>query len=141
MTVIKKIYKNKKNCQFCEKEILSDKVRDHFHLTGNYRGPELQSCNVNVTQKQSNFILFIFHNCINYDCHLCFEMLVDEESDQTKFDIVPKTNKQYKSVLSGCIRGIDSYQILSMGLNELVKNLDNDDFNFLRKNFRIKAKI
>ena len=28
-------------CRFCEKEILSDKVRDHCHLTGNYRGPAI----------------------------------------------------------------------------------------------------
>ena len=26
-------------CQICEKKILSDKVRDHCHLTGKYRGP------------------------------------------------------------------------------------------------------
>ena len=28
-----------KICRFCEKEILSDKVRDHCHLNGKYRGP------------------------------------------------------------------------------------------------------
>ena len=27
-------YKNNNNCRFCEKEILSDKIRDHCHLTG-----------------------------------------------------------------------------------------------------------
>ena len=27
-------YKNSNTCRFCEKEILSDKVRDHCHLTG-----------------------------------------------------------------------------------------------------------
>ena len=32
-------FKNNNICRFCEKEILSDKVRDHCHLTGKYRGP------------------------------------------------------------------------------------------------------
>ena len=31
-------YRNNNLCRFCEKESLSDKVRDHCHLTGNYRG-------------------------------------------------------------------------------------------------------
>ena len=31
----------KKNniCRFCEKNVESDEVRDHCHLSGNYRGP------------------------------------------------------------------------------------------------------
>ena len=65
-------YRNDNICRFCEKEI-SDKVRDHCHLTGKYRGPAHSKCNINVTQKQSNFIPFIFHNFSNYDCHMFFK--------------------------------------------------------------------
>ena len=32
-------YRNNNICRFCEKNIESDKVRDHCHLTGRYRGP------------------------------------------------------------------------------------------------------
>ena len=39
-------------CRFCEKGIISDQVRDHCHLTGNYRGPAHNTCNINVTQKK-----------------------------------------------------------------------------------------
>ena len=53
-------FKNNKICRFCEKEILSDKVRDHCHLIGKYRGPAHSKCNINVKQKHSNFIPFIF---------------------------------------------------------------------------------
>ena len=66
-------------CRFCEKEKLSDKLRDHCHLTGRYRGPAHSKCNVNVTQKQSNFIPFIFHNFSYYDCHMFFKKLVDKK--------------------------------------------------------------
>ena len=47
----KEDFENNNICQFCEKEILSDKVRDHCHLTGNYRGPSHNNCNINVSQQ------------------------------------------------------------------------------------------
>ena len=59
-----KDFKNKIICRFCEKEIISDKVRDHCHLIGTYRGPAHSKRNANVTQKQSNFIPFLFHNLV-----------------------------------------------------------------------------
>ena len=49
-------------CRFCEKEIVSDKVRDHCHSTSKYRGPAHNTNNINVKQKASNFIPFAFHN-------------------------------------------------------------------------------
>ena len=70
-------YKNNNICRFCEKNIESDKVRDHCHLTGKYRGPAHNICNINVKQKDSNFIPFAFHNFSNYDCHMFFKKLVD----------------------------------------------------------------
>ena len=72
-------YKNNYVCRFCGKFIESDKVRDHCHLTGNYRGPAHSKCIINVTQKQSNFIPFIFHNFSNYDCPMFFKKLVDKK--------------------------------------------------------------
>ena len=35
----KEDFDNKNICEFCEKEIVSDKLRDHCHLAGEYRGP------------------------------------------------------------------------------------------------------
>ena len=72
-----KDFKNNKVCRFCEKNIESDKVRDHCHLTGKYRSPAHSKCNIDVTQDQSNFIPFIFHNFSNYNCHLFLKKLVD----------------------------------------------------------------
>ena len=121
-------FRNDNVCRFCEKEILSDKVRDHSHLTGDYRGPAHSKCNINVTQDQSSFIPFIFHNFSNYDCHMFFKKLVDKKNDKVKFDIIPKTNEEYISVTYGCNRFIDSYRFLSSGLDSLVKALvDNSD--------------
>ena len=128
-------FKNNNICRFCEKFIESDKVRDHCHLTGKYRGPAHSKCNINVTQKQSNFIPFLFHDFSNYDCHMFFKKLVDRKKNQIDFEIIPKTNEEYISVTYGCIRFIDGYRFLSSGLDSLVKNLDEDDFKILKKEF------
>ena len=115
-------YKNNIS-RFCEKEIITEKVRDHCHLTGKYRGPAHSKCNINVTQKQSKFIPFIFHNFSNYDCHMFFKKLVDKKKDKVDFDFIPKTNEEYISLTYGCIRFIDSYRFLSSSLDSLVKTL------------------
>ena len=45
-------------CWLCEGSLLDcdEKVRDHDHLTGKYRGAAHSNCNINVKQKQSSFV-------------------------------------------------------------------------------------
>ena len=88
-----------------------DKVRDHCHLTGKNRNPAHSKCNISVTQKQSNFIPFPFHNFSNYDCRLFFKKLVVRKSDKVKFDIISRTCEEYISVTYGCIRFFHSYRV------------------------------
>ena len=126
-------FENINICQFCGEEIFSDKVRDRCHLTGKYRCPAHNTCNINVTQKQSNFIPFIFHNFSNYDSHMFLKRLVDLKNGKVKFDIIPKANEEYFSVTYGCIRFTDSFRFLSMSLDGLVKYLNQDDFKILKK--------
>ena len=66
-------------CRFCEKNIESDEVRDHCHLTGKYSGPAHSVCNINVPQKQSNFIPFVIDNFSIHDFHMFFKELVDKK--------------------------------------------------------------
>ena len=94
-------FKNNDTCRFCEKELFSDKVCDHCHLTGKYRRPAHNTCNINVKEKDSNFIPFAFHNFTNYDCHMFFKMLVDLKKDNVKFENIPKTNEEYIVVKYG----------------------------------------
>ena len=115
------------------KNIGSDKVKAHCHLTGKYRGNAHSKCNIILTQKQSNFIPFIFHNFSIYDCDMFFKKLVDKKNDNVKFDIVPKRNEEDISVTYGCIRFFDGYRFLSMSLDGLVKNLNGDDLKNLKK--------
>ena len=124
--------------RFCEKDIEFDKVRDHCHLTGKYRGPAHNVCNINGKQKDSKFIPFAFHIFSNYDCYMFCKRLVDLKKDKIKFKIIPKTNEELIAVNNGCIRFIDSYRFLSESLDKLVKNLDEDDCKILKKEFPYK---
>ena len=48
-----------------------------------------------------------------------------------KFDIIPKTNEEYISVIYGCVRFVDSYRFLSNSLGLLDKTLfDNSHKTF-----------
>ena len=63
-------------CRFCEKEVISDTVRNHGYLTGKNRGPAHRKCEINISQKQRTFIPFVFHIFSKYDCHLLLKKLV-----------------------------------------------------------------
>ena len=105
-------FQNEDVCRFCERNNESDRVRDHCYFTGKYRGSAHNTCNINVTQQQSNIIPFTFHNFSKYNCHMFFKRLVDLKNDKVKIKIVPKTNEDYISVTFGCIRFIDSYSFI-----------------------------
>ena len=128
-------FENDNICRYCEKYIETDKVRDHCHLTGKYRGPAHNECNLQVKQKDSNFITIGLHNFSNYDCHMFFKTLVDRKKDKVDFEIIPKTDEKYISVKYGCIKFIDTYRFLSSSLNKLVKTLVDNSHKTL-KNFK-----
>ena len=108
-------------CRICEKETLTDKIRDHCQLTGKYRSPADSKCNIIVTQKQSSFITFAIHKFSNYDCHLFPKELVDKKNDEVNLKLLPGTDEEYTSVEYGCIKFIVSYRFLSSSLDELLK--------------------
>ena len=125
-------FENNNICRYCENFIETDKVRDHCHLTGKYRGPAHNECNLQVKQKDSNFITIGFHNFSNYDCHMFFKTLVDRKKDNVKFAIIPKTDEKYISVKYGCIKFIDTYRFLSSSLDKLVNTLVDNSHKSLK---------
>ena len=103
-------------------------------MTSKNRGPAHQKRNINVTQKESNFIPTAFQK-VSFYILTCFIGIIDKKNDKVKFDITPKTNGKNESVTYGCNRFIDSCRFLSMGLGELVKTLIHDEFDILKKDF------
>ena len=63
-----KHFKETNICHICENKC-NNKVVDHDHLTGKYRGPTFSSCNINYNLKYYKIPIFI-HNSKNYDTHL-----------------------------------------------------------------------
>ena len=49
--------------------------------------------------------------------------MVGKKNEKVKFDIIPKTNEEYISISSVCIRFIDSYRFQSSSLDSIVKTL------------------
>ena len=55
-------------CHICELPLLKDRVKDHCHLTGRYRGAAHNECN--LAFKQPKFYPVFFHNLSGYDSHM-----------------------------------------------------------------------
>ena len=117
------------------KKLIDNKVRDHCHLTGKYRGAAHSICSIDVTQKQKIFIPFRFHNFSNYGCHRFFKKIVGKKNDKVKFDNISKTNEEHISIAYGCIRFKDSNRFLSSissSLDSLVKTLVDNSHKTLK---------
>ena len=113
-------------CWLCENPLGGEKVRDHDHLTGKYRGAAHNICNIQSQQRSSSFVPIFFHNFSGYDCHLIFEELLTEAYNQNyNPTIIPESLENHVSVQVGCLRFLDSYRFLSSSLDKLVKSLDN----------------
>ena len=137
-------------CHICKKELLTDKVRDHCHFTGKYRGATHNSCNLQC--RKPMILPVIFHNLQGYDAHLFIKQLsyLPGElscipSTEEKYISFSKKIKvdEYKSRRTGetvslCFetRFIDSYKFLQTSLANLVKNLQPDDFFYTPSKYR-----
>ena len=69
-------HESQKFCYICKKRFTNDneKVRDHCHVTGKYRGAAHNKCNIN--HKISKNIPVVFHNGSTYDYHFIIKELV-----------------------------------------------------------------
>ena len=83
-------------CWICEKLIDDDneKVGNHCHLTGKFRGAAHWSCNINLQLTKK--VPVIFHNIIGYDIHLIFCEL---NKFDVKIDVVPNRLENYMAFI------------------------------------------
>ena len=66
-------YNEETRCWICKEEFddkdkNKEKVKDHCHYTGRYRGAAHNECNLNY--RKPNFTPVVFHNLSGYDSHL-----------------------------------------------------------------------
>ena len=125
----------------------NDKVRDHCHYTGKYRGAANNSCNLKY--RKPKFIPVVFHNLSGYDSHLFIKKL---GSPNENMDCIPNNEEKYVSFSKNIkvgeykdrktgefkdktfkIRFIDSFKFMGSSLEALVNNLPKDAFNNLER--------
>lgn len=132
-------FRNAIKCHICENLLWSDRVRDHCHITGKYRGAAHRHCN--LQHKVPKFIPIFFHNLSGYDCHL-FVKKLGEIPGQIK--IIPKTKEKYISFSKFIpvadneyvqLRFLDSFNFLGTSLDKLAKTMQIEDFVNLRSHF------
>ena len=75
----KLVYDNSILCHICNEELGKDKVSDHCHLSGKFRGAAHEVCNLKY--KVSKFFPFVFHNVSGYDSRLFIKTLGNREGD------------------------------------------------------------
>ena len=133
-------------CHIYNEELDEDRVRDHCHLSGKFRGAAHKICNLKY--KVPKFFPVVFHNLSGYDSHQFIKKLGNSEgyiscipnNDEnhisfTKQIIVDKfVNKEGKEVkVKRELRFIDSLRFMVSSLDKLSSNLKIDQFVNLKK--------
>ena len=147
----KEQFNKSKICWICDEPFKGNKVRDHCHYTGRYRGPACNSCNLKY--RKPKFIPVFFHNLSGYDSHLFIKKLGSPD-EKEKMDCIPNNEEKYisfsKNIKVGQykdketgevkdktfkIRFLDSFKFMGSSLEALVNNLPKDAFNNLERNY------
>ena len=145
-------FKQASNCWICGKLLnIDDRVRDHCHFTGRYRGAAHNICNLKYS-KPNNISVF-FHNLTGYDSHLFIKKL---NTTMGNIDCIPNNEENYisfsKTIKTGEYKNKngetknkyfkivfkDSLKFMASSLEALVNNLPEGALNNLNKYFSSK---
>ena len=88
----KLIYNNSTLFHICNEELGKERVRDHCHLSGKFRGAAREVCNPKY--KVPKFITVVFHNLSGYDSHIFIKTLGNSEEDISS---IPNNEENYIS--------------------------------------------
>ena len=146
----RKQFNKASDCWICGESLGNDRVRDHCHFTGRYRGPAHNSCNLKYKKPKS--ISVFFHNLSGYDSHLFIKKLGSPDKNEN-IDCIPNNEEKYISFSKTIVTGQytnkegkvknktfkivfkDSLKFMSSSLEALVNNLPKDAFKNLLKYF------
>ena len=132
-------YNKENTCYICKKDFSNDKVRDHCHFTGEYRGAAHNTCNLRY--KIPKNIPVIFHNGSTYDYHFIikelacefegnFECLGENAEKYITFSVPIKKEIDNKNIdITYKIKFIDSFRFMATSLSKLVDNLTDNIHN------------
>ena len=93
-------------CHLCTKTHGADKVKDHCHVTGKYRGVAHSSNNSMCRLSKSGWKLpVVIHNLKGYVRHPVTKAL---KSEFGKVEVIPQNMEKYLSLTVGKLKNIDS---------------------------------
>ena len=86
------LFQQSNSCWICKKLIDNDeeKVRDHCHVTGKFRGAIHRKCNINFQLTKNVSVIFL--NLRGYDSHLIFN---EFEKFDVKISVIPIGLEKY----------------------------------------------
>ena len=130
---IEEFYNNSHICWTCKQELNTDKVKDHYLVTGKFRGAAHNKCNLKLRIPRE--LPIIFHNLQGYEGNIIFKGLNNFDVD---IAVIPKGIDKYMSIMvNRHINFIDSLQFYNGSLDSLPSNLNNEDFKHLVSEFGI----
>jgi len=89
----KQLFNETITCHICDTALGEDRVRDHCHMSGKFRGAAHNSCNINY--KFPKFVPVYFHNLLGYDGHLLITKLRGNNNE--KNSCIPNNEEKYIS--------------------------------------------
>lgn len=133
-----KSFKNATVCYLCKEKFTKDnnKVRDHDHLSGKYRGAAHNSCNLKL---RNSFRVPVFFHNLNYDVHFFIEKLCSKY--EGRLTSIAKTLESFIALykyFNNCkvsLIFLDSYKFLSTSLDYLVSILPDEKKIITRRFF------
>jgi hypothetical protein len=114
-----------------------EKVRDHCHASGKYRGAAHSNCNLNFHDKK-RAVPCLFHNFAGYDAHLILSSLdqyVQQCTTTPKLQLMARTSEKMISIRVNNIRISDSFFYFPNSLGKLCETLSKEDFRVSREGF------
>ena len=123
-------------CHICNQRLGGDKVRDHCHIMGFYRGASHSRCNLEYRISKSEWKLpVVMHNLKGYDGHLIVKALKNEFVEEVR--VIPQNMENYLAITVDRLKFIDSLQFVSQFFS-LAKTLEVDGFKYIREEFPIQ---
>ena len=118
-------FKLSSHCSICGKKFEPDdeKVRDHYHFTGKYRGATHVKCNLNYSFKYFKIPIF-FHNLKNYDAHLIIARANElniELNQNKRIEVIAQNSEKFITFSFGACQFKDSFAFLTASLDKLVR--------------------
>jgi transposase len=85
------LFSQAETCHVCDRGLEGDKVRDHCHITGKFRGAAHNRYNLRF--QLPKFTPIFFHNLAGYDSHLFIKNLGVSEDDLRSTSASPSSSK------------------------------------------------